>query len=263
MRSTLKNMSVPQRIVTGGHTYFSVLAVAQVLGRSTRTVTRLEKRGILHPVRGLGGSNNRWYLEADVVALGRIAEESGFKDNPISQPVWRDFATRVSAWQRSRRQPEEAKQRWSDINQGNDDRQRENTSDEQDPQTQRFRRNLLQYREGQEWEPYEEADIGGIEVVVCPTCEGPLHDITDQFGRLAATCSRHGRVNTPLKRVKAAREPVAFVPYPNARQRHRGLLERDIVGAVRTPGSRPSSSTSRCFPRNDPQGRTLKVDYPK
>jgi hypothetical protein len=245
----------PQRTVHDGKQYLSVLGVAQALGRSTRTITRLEKKGILRPVRDLTGCpGERWYLADDVIALGRIAETSGFKQSGTREAM-QAFAAAVGDWRRQQAESK-PKSRWRDIQPDepvNKSPYRQESlaqfqtdHDEAGPRGRRWDRvrNLLQYQQEPEWDPDGEAAFNGsgggeIAVRVCPLCEKPLSDVTDPYGRLVATCGQHGLVQRPLMVLQPGRGPVVFAVSPEASTGRPGSVQ--AIGAVRAqrPPSRP------------------------
>jgi hypothetical protein len=78
-------MKPPKTIVVDDVLYCSVAAAAEVIGRSTWTIKRMEKLGLLprpgHIVAGQRGS--RWYTKADLEELARWAGQAGlFKGRP-------------------------------------------------------------------------------------------------------------------------------------------------------------------------------------
>jgi hypothetical protein len=65
-----------------GEKLMSISAVGRALGRSTRTIKRLEKRGAIPaPVRR-GRNGLRWWSEEQVGLMHRLAVETGFVDSP-------------------------------------------------------------------------------------------------------------------------------------------------------------------------------------
>jgi hypothetical protein len=167
----------PKRTVFDGRVYLSRLALAEALGRSTRTVVRLEKRGVLCPLRGLDGHvDQRWYAEDEVEQLGRIAEEVGFFDGRGSFTV---FCDAVQEWRK----------------QASTDAAASHTEELPRELPFRVRRNLRQFQaeedEQNEWSPEERSPTL---VPACPECGGGLGYVTDQLQRQTAVCPLHGRV---------------------------------------------------------------------
>jgi hypothetical protein len=74
--------SQPGRKVIDGVEYFSAQAAADVLGRSYRTLTRLEEAGVIRHPDPLPGQDpkTRWYSQQDLEELRRLVEQSGFGD---------------------------------------------------------------------------------------------------------------------------------------------------------------------------------------
>jgi hypothetical protein len=77
-----RGKSQPARKVIDGVTYYSARAAAEALGRSYRTLTRLESQGVIRRPDPLPGADTkaRWYSEADLAELRKLVEQSGFGD---------------------------------------------------------------------------------------------------------------------------------------------------------------------------------------
>ncbi len=210
---------VPKRTVIEGRVYLSRLAVAEALGRSTRTVKRLEKRGVLRPLQDLNGiADGRWYPETEVETLRRIAEQTRYLDGHGSFDA---FVEAVADW-----------------------RDRETATETGGAGTarpwhhQRRLANLTQYA-GEEWVPPSERRVAMQPC--CPHCGKPTHQITDQWQRLTGICSNHGRVTpvqVPLPVQDGTRWGDAYQQAPPAqtseppRRQRAGRLRPEHLGAV-------------------------------
>jgi hypothetical protein len=73
--------SQPTRKIVEGVEYFSIAAAAEALGRDKRTVTRLEKAGIVPRAEHVlpGDPRQRWYTAEDLDLLRRVSDTSGFR----------------------------------------------------------------------------------------------------------------------------------------------------------------------------------------
>jgi hypothetical protein len=73
--------SQPTRKIVDGIEYFSIAAAAEALGRDKRTLTRLEKAGIVPRSEYVlpGDSRQRWYTQADLDLLRRVSDQTGFR----------------------------------------------------------------------------------------------------------------------------------------------------------------------------------------
>jgi hypothetical protein len=248
----------PQRTVKDGRTYVSVLGVAHALGRSTRSITRLEQSGVLRPVKNLNGSpNERWYSTAEVSALSRIADETGFRH---SKGAIGAFKQAVAAWRRNQAdqgQPKRA--RWTEISGGTD----EETESSHPRRPRRIRLgNLAQYRTDRDddWVPPGQEPLGGARRLAdprCPDCAQQVYRVQDAAGRQIWTCSAHGVVQ-PVEGPDAARGAllagITFSAPPGlsapARGRPGRLTRQAPVGAVRAPQAAPGRRLTFIAPRD-------------
>ena len=80
--SVARTKRTPNRKVIDGVEYFSAQAATEALGRSYRTLTRLERERVIRRPDPLPGQDpkGRWYSEQDLEELRGVAEQSGFAE---------------------------------------------------------------------------------------------------------------------------------------------------------------------------------------
>jgi hypothetical protein len=95
--------SQPTRKVVDGVEYFSIAAAAEALRRDKRTLTRLEKAGIVsRPEHVLPGDpRQRWNTAADLEMLRRVSDATGFR---TSKNRSKEFLAALTAEKRRRQE---------------------------------------------------------------------------------------------------------------------------------------------------------------
>jgi hypothetical protein len=207
-----------------GVEYLSIQGAAAALGRSVRTLRRLEKAQILPRPKALpvGPEKQRWYAERVIDALSRAAESSGYRDGKgnmadLKQAVQAEFA-------RSQPQPWQAMQEDGEPPRGRPENLLQNQPDDEEDESR--------------WDPGRRVET----MLVCPLCgSSALNCVQDAYQRAVWNCERHGRIVPILVRAPDRSSGrnwgdnygLGEASMSTPRQRARGLRAGDVAGATR------------------------------
>jgi endogenous inhibitor of DNA gyrase (YacG/DUF329 family) len=279
-----RSKSQPTRKVVDGVEYFSVAAAAEALGRDKRTVTRLEKAGIVpRPEHVLPGDpRQRWYSAADLEMLRRVSDATGFR---TSKNRGKEFLAALTAEKRRRQEVgekparpwrllvdrfsqdevREKVRRWDDIEGAPAGSEKAAPKPAEPSLCPTCGRELLWRTERNpgghtEQVPWCER-CGFVDLReppppdpnACPRCgreviwtlQDPLPGFQPMCERCGAVEVAHGPKTDPMQEQPFRREAnLAGMP-PVETGRPRGLTQRDVVGAVRV--SRPPAGRPIVF----------------
>jgi hypothetical protein len=266
----------PTRKVVDGVEYFSLAAAAEAVGRDKRTMTRLEKAGVLpRPEHVLPGDpRQRWYTQTDLDMLRRVSDQTGFR---TSRHRGKEFVAALTAekqrrseggekpatpWQRlvshfTQEEHRPTVRRWDDIEHGVD-RTEKATPEKVDPflcpcgrelvwRIQKLPGGVIQQ---QPWcdrhGPVDLSEPPPSDPNACPECSADLvWEIDNPHVGFQPTCPSCGPVTMPPRARSDVQEQafvheVAFGVTAHIESgRARGLQLGDLPGATRAPRPQP------------------------